>query len=233
MLAGIKALTFDTGGTILDWHNGLCQAFAHAGALHGLCAKWPEIANEYRRRSLKMMMSAVNPSFNIEEVHLRMLDAVIAEFKLTGFSAEDRESIWRRWHALDAWPDVRPALVRLRAKYVVVSFTILSTSLVVDVSRRNGLTWDCIVSCEMIGTYKTQPESYRTCAQWLGYRPDELLMVACHNFDLMAARVEGYLSAFVHRPSEWGPAGPPDPVPNPAHNIVAQDFADLAEQLGT
>lgn len=232
MLADIKALTFDTGGTILDWHNGLCQAFAHAGARHGLSANWPEIANEYRRRSLKMMVSAVNPPFNIEEVHRRMLDAVIEEFKLTAFSAEDRESIWRRWHALDAWPDVRPALVRLRANYVVLSFTILSTSLVVDVSRRNGLTWDCIVSCEMIGTYKTQPQSYRTCAQWLGYRTDELLMVACHNFDLMAARAEGYLSAFVHRPSEWGPAGPPDPVPNPAHNIVAQDFADLATQLG-
>jgi hypothetical protein len=66
----------------------------------------------------------------------------------------------------------------------------LSTSLVIDVSRRNGLSWDCIVSCEMIGTYKTQPQAYRTCAQWLGYRPDELLMIACHNFDLMAARAE-------------------------------------------
>jgi 2-haloacid dehalogenase len=48
----------------------------------------------------------------------------------------------------------------------------------------------------------------------------------------MAARVEGYLSAFVHRPEEWGPTGPPDPVPNPTHDIVAQDFADLATQLG-
>lgn len=122
--------------------------------------------------------------------------------------------------------------MRLKTKYVGVSFTILSTSLVIDVSRCNGLTWDCIVSCEMIGTYKTQPQAYRTCAQWLGYRPDALLMVARHNFDLLAARAEGYLSAFMHRPAEWGPAGPPDPVPNPAYEILAQDFADLAIQLG-
>jgi 2-haloacid dehalogenase len=232
MLNSIKALTFDTGGTILDWHTGLCQAFAQAGAQHGLSADWPEITNEYRRRSLKMMVSAVNPSFNIEDVHRRVLDAVIEEFEITALTAEDRESIWQKWHALDTWPDFPPALARLKTKYVVVSFTILSTSLVIDVSRRNGLTWDCIVSCEMIGTYKTQPQAYRTCAQWLGYRPDELLMVACHNFDLMAARAEGYLSAFVHRPAEWGPAGPPDPVPNPAHDIIAQDFTDLATQLG-
>jgi len=43
----------------------------------------------------------------------------------------------------------------------------------------------------MIGNYKPRPEAYRTCAKWLGYRPDELLMVACHNFDLMAAREAG------------------------------------------
>jgi len=28
------------------------------------------------------------------------------------------------------------------------------------------------------------------------------------------------------------PSGPPDPVPNPAHDIIAQDFGDLAAQLG-
>lgn len=232
MLAGIKALTFDTGGTILDWHTGLCNAFAQAGAQHGLSADWPEITNGYRRRSLKRMMSAVKPSFNIEDVHRRVLDELIDEFELTALTADDREGIWRQWHALDAWPDFPTALMRLKTKYLVVSFTILSTSLVIDVSRRNGLTWDCIVSCEMIGTYKTQPQAYRTCAQWLGYRPEELLMVACHNLDLMAARAEGYLSAFVHRPAELGPAGPPDSVPNPAHDIIAQDFADLATQLG-
>jgi len=202
MLADIKALTFDTGGTILDWHTGLCQAFAHAGAQHGLWADWPAITNEYRRRSLQMMVSAVNPSFNIEDVHRRVLDEVIEEFALTALTAEDRKSIWRKWHALDTWPDVPPALGRLKTKYVVVSFTILSTSLVIDVSRHNGLSWDCLVSCEMLGTYKPQPQAYRTCAQWLGYRPEELLMVACHNFDLMAARAEGYRSAFVHRPAE-------------------------------
>src|SRR5215468_9605930 len=122
MLADIKALTFDTGGTILDWHTGLCQAFARAGAQHGLSADWPEITNEYRRRSLKMMVSAVNPSFNIEDVHRRVLDEVIEEFELPALTAEDRERIWRKWHALDVWPDFPPALVRLRTTYMVASF---------------------------------------------------------------------------------------------------------------
>jgi hypothetical protein len=37
---------------------------------------------------------------------------------------------------------------------------------------------------------------------------------------------------FVRRPDEWGPAGPPDPVPNPATDIVVGGFAELADHFG-
>ena len=55
-------------------------------------------------------------------------------------------------------------------------------------------------------------------------------MVACHNFDLDAARGEGYRTAFVRRPQEWGSAGPPDPTPNPACDIVVDGFAEFADR---
>jgi phosphoglycolate phosphatase-like HAD superfamily hydrolase len=35
-LNDIRALTFDTGGTILDWHTGFSNALAATGAKHGL-----------------------------------------------------------------------------------------------------------------------------------------------------------------------------------------------------
>ena len=84
----------------------------------------------------------------------------------------------------------------------------------------------------MIGSYKTNPEAYTTCAKWLGYRPDEILMVACHNFDLLAAQKVGYRTAFVRRPDEWGKAGPPDPTPDPSLDLVVDGFAQLADALG-
>jgi 2-haloacid dehalogenase len=175
MLENIKALTFDTGGTILDWHHGLSRAFATAGARHGLRADWPAITNAYRRRSLQAMLDAEHPTFTIDDVHHEMLNTVVTEFGLQAFTTEDREAIWRTWHALDAWPDFVPALARLRAKYVVVSFTILTTSLVIDVSRRNNITWDCLISCEMIGMYKPRREAYQTAARWLALAPHEIL----------------------------------------------------------
>lgn len=229
---GIKALTFDTGGTILDWHGGISRALAAAGARQGLSADWAAVTNDYRRRSLQGIVGQVRPGFNFDDVHRRVLDAVLADHGLDALTPEDRDAVWRTWHALDAWPDFPAALAQLRRKYVVASFTLLTTSLVIDVSRRNGIDWDAIISCEMIGVYKTRPEAYQTAAKWLQLDPAEILMVACHNFDLNAALECGYRTAFVKRPGEWGPAGPPDPVPNPAHTLVVEDFPELAMRLG-
>jgi 2-haloacid dehalogenase len=228
----LKALAFDTGGTILDWHRGICSAFAAAGAARGLEADWAALTNEYRRRSLKTMINAERPGFNIDDVHRRKLDEVCAEFGLGELGAAERDSIWRAWHALEAWPDFAAAAARLRRRYVVASFTILTTALVIDVSRKNGIDWDAVISCEMIGAYKTRPEAYRTAARWLQLDPAEILMVACHNFDLDAARACGFQTCFVRRPDEWGAAGPPDPDPNPACTLAVDGFAQLAERLG-
>ena len=229
----VKALTFDTGGTILDWHRGISGAFAAAGAARGLQADWAEVTNEYRRRSLKGIVNAEHPAYNFDDVHRAKLDEVIAHFKLDALTAADRDAIWRSWHALDAWPGFAAAAARIRQRYIVASFTLLTTSLVVDVSRKNGIVWDAIISCEMIGVYKTRPQAYLTAAKWLQLPPAQIMMVACHNFDLDAARACGYQTAFVRRPDEWGPGGPPDPRPNPACTVVVDDFEALADKLLT
>ncbi|MBL8382829.1 MAG: haloacid dehalogenase type II [Burkholderiales bacterium] len=228
----IKALAFDTGGTILDWHAGICTALAAAGGARGLAADWHAVTNDYRRRSLQAIVGQVHPAFNFDDVHRRVLDEVIAHFGLDALTEADRDAIWRTWHALDAWPGFADALARLRSRFIVASFTLLTPRLVVDVSRRNGLAWDAVISCEMIGHYKTRPEAYLTAARWLQLPPAQILMVACHNFDLDAARACGYKTAFVRRPAEWGPGGPPDPVPNPANEVIVDDFDALARALG-
>ncbi|OGA68340.1 MAG: hypothetical protein A3F77_04170 [Betaproteobacteria bacterium RIFCSPLOWO2_12_FULL_67_28] len=228
----LKALAFDTGGTILDWHGGISRAFAKAGARRDLVADWPAVTNEYRRRSLRKMVGQINPAFDFDDVHRETLDEVVKDFRLDALTAEDRDAIWRTWYALDAWPDFPDVLARLRQRFVVVSFTLLTTSLVISVSRKNFLQWDAIISCQMTGFHKPRPEAYEKAAQWLALDPEEILMVACHNFDLNAARACGYRSAFVRRPTEWGPEQPPDPVPNPAHDFVADSFSELAGRLG-
>jgi len=223
----IEAFAFDTGGTVLDWHGGLVKAFARVGARHGITKDWHALANDWRRRTMKGIVGQVRPGFHMDDVHRRVLDDTLAHFGLDAFGADDRLELWRTWHALDAWPDFPAALAALRAAWPVVSFTMLPVSLVVDVSRRNALVWDAIISCEMIGVYKPHAEAYLTAARWMNLAPAQILMVACHNFDLNAAHQAGMRTAFVRRPDEWGPEGPPDPSPNRAYDFIVDGFDDL------
>ena len=142
-----------------------------------------------------------------------------------------RQQVWRAWQELDAWPGFASALERLRRALPVVSFTMLPTAMVMNVSRRNGLVWDAVISCEMIGVYKAQPEAYATAARWLSLEPSQILMVACHNFDLNGAHAAGFRTAFVRRPDEWGPEGPPDPNPNMRYDFVEDDFDGLVRSV--
>jgi 2-haloacid dehalogenase len=227
----IQALTFDTGGTILDWHGGLVRALRRIGPRHRSDLDWHEVANDWRGRAMKAIVGQIRPGFNMDDVHRRTLDETLAQFGLDAIAPDERHELWSAWRQLDAWPDFPRVLAMLRSALPVVSFTMLPTSLVVDVSRRNGLAWDAIISCEMIGVYKPHAEAYATAARWLRLKPAQILMVACHNFDLNAAHRSGFRTAFVRRPDEWGPKGPPDPHPNMAYDIVVDGFEDLLSHV--
>ena len=235
-LDDVKALTFDTDGTILDWHTGFSTALAETGAKYGLERDWAAITNELRRRSLKRMLNlgkSSPPTYNFDDSHRMTLDEVLAENGLDAFTAEDRRKIWwDKAHNFQCWPDFPNTLPKLREKFICASFTILSFRIIIDTAKRNGLTWDAVISCEAIGKYKILPEAYQTAANFLQLEPDECCMVACHNFDLDAAKAVGFKTAFVRRPDEWGSEGPPDPDPNPQHDIIVDSFPELAHQLG-
>ncbi len=227
----IRALAFDTGGTVLDWHGGLVQALQRVVSPLGLQADWHAVANDWRRRTMQGIVGQMRPAFHMDDVHRRVLDETLAHFGLQALGDAQRDALWRTWHQLDTWPDFPAALAAMRRALPVVSFTMLPTALVVDVSRRNGISWDAIISCEMIGAYKPHAEAYRTAARWLNLAPEQVLMVACHNFDLNAAQDAGMRTAFVRRPDEWGPAGPPDPLPNRAHDFIEDGFDGLCRSV--
>lgn len=231
----IRALAFDTGGTVLDWHGGLVAALSQVGAVHAISLDWDAVANDWRRRAMKGIVGHIadteHPGFNMDDVHGRTLDEVLAQHGLDTFTEAERHRLWRAWHELDAWPDFPAAQAALREKFPVVSFTMLPTALVVDVSRRNGVTWDAVISCEMIGVYKPHAQAYATAARWMALEPSQILMVACHNFDLNAAHKAGFRTAFVRRPDEWGPEGPPDPNPNMAYDFIEDNFDTLRQRM--
>jgi 2-haloacid dehalogenase len=98
-------------------------------------------------------------------------------------------------------------------------------------AKSAGLPWDCVLSAEVVRHYKPDPETYLGAADLLGVKPAELMMVAAHKDDLRAARACGLKTAFVTRPRENGPGAKVDVSRDPAFDVHARDFLDLARQL--
>lgn len=234
-IIGVKALTFDTGGTILDWYSGFYNAFEKLRVKHNVEINSNILAREIRKKSLSIIINQDQKNgktVTFDEAHFLALEFLIKEYDLNFISPQEKVEIsFSVPHSLTAWKDFPAILPLLKNKIMCVSFTLLNTRLVIDTARKNNLSWDGIISCEMIGTYKPLPLSYQTAANWLNLKPSECAMVACHNFDLNAAKEVGFKTIFVKRDKEWGPDGSIDPIPNPDHDLIVNNFEEILKYI--
>jgi len=233
----IKALTFDTGGTILDWHTGFKKAFIDLGIKYKVERDWSKLANRLRRKSLIAMTNLGkedSPKYNIDQAHRFILDKILDEESLGIVSEKDRHHIsWNVPHSFKCWEDFPENLSILREKYIATSFTVLSHRMIIDTSKLNNLAWDAIFSCEGLKKYKLLPEAYEMTANYLQLKPEEICMVACHPLDLNAAKKVGFKTAMVKRYSEWGSEDPHNikDIPKHQYDIVVDNFSDLVTEL--
>jgi len=54
-MASIQALTFDTGGTILDWYTGISTKLSELGEKRNIDEDWAGITHQYGIKSLMSM----------------------------------------------------------------------------------------------------------------------------------------------------------------------------------
>lgn len=233
----IAAMLFDTGGTLFDWHSAVLRALESRGADRGISADWPAVTKTWRTLSTSMVDAGLpqaggRATMNMDDVLALTLRTALEQDAVSGFTPDDEAALVGAWRLMDPWPDVPIALPLLRRRFVVAPFTILRTALVVDVSRHANLSWDAIISCEMIGVYKTHRTAYETAARWLDLPPERIMLVSTHNNDIAAARAYGFHTAFVYRPREWSEIPSRDPEPGDAAEMVARDLVDLARQCG-
>ena len=230
MSNGIKALTFDVGGSIFDWQTATRQAVRALADARGAAVDDAEFAMTWRRRmfeELSRVRSGELPWQNADQLHRAVLDELADAYPQLELSEPDRDELNRAWHRMGVWDDVPAALEQLREHYIVSILTVLSLSIVVDSSRHAGIDWDAYLSCEFLGAYKPDAVVYRTAARLLGAEPDEVMMVAVHPGDLLAAQRAGLKTAYV-KPKLWEPGaeGPTD-----VFDISADDYGALARRL--
>jgi 2-haloacid dehalogenase len=229
----LKVLAFDVFGTVVDWRSGIIAEFQAAARERGLAVDAATVADRWRSRYqpfLDRVRRGEMPWQVLDDLHRAALGEVVAEFSLHWLTETDVDRLVFTWHHLPPWPDAVSGLTRLRSRFVLTTLSNGGMALLVDLARANGLPFDCILSTELVKTYKPDPRTYCLVPDLLALHPEQAMMVAAHPYDLSAAAREGMRTAFVRRRREWGTgkAEAPDfPV-----DILAEDFLDLASQLG-
>jgi len=231
---GPKALFFDVFGTCVDWRSGVAREVAELAALRGVTVDAEGIADAWRAEyqpQLETVRSGRRPWVTLDVLHRESLERVLAGTALEGAGAAERDELTRAWHRLDPWPDTVEGLTRMRARHVIAPNSNGHIALVLNMARRAGLPWDVILGAETARAYKTRPEAYLRNVEAVGLAPHEVMMVAAHNGDLIAAAACGLRTAFVVRPTEHGPGQTTDLEPEGDYDIVAADLIALAESL--
>jgi 2-haloacid dehalogenase len=161
-----------------------------------------------------------------------ILDDLLVRFRIEGLTEAEKDHLNRAWHRLNPWKDSVPGLKRLKKKFVIATLSNGNVALLTNMAKHAGLPWDCVLSAELFGHYKRDPEAYLGAARLLGLAPGQVMMVAAHKDDLDAAAATGLRTAFVARPMERGDPAKADIAPEARFDVNAKDFVDLARQLG-
>lgn len=231
----IKALTFDVFGTVVDWRGTIVVEGTRMNRGHGWDIDWAAFADAWRalyQPSMSEVRDGKRPWVRLDDLHRESLDTLIPQFGLDDLGAAERDHLCRVWHRLRPWPDAVAGLLRLKMKFVLATLSNGNIALLVNMAKHANLPWDAILGAEVARHYKRQPEAYLTTADMLGLQPDQCLMVAAHNDDLVTAAGLGFRTAFVARPTEYGPAQSTDLIADYEFDIVTEDFNALAITLG-
>lgn len=231
----VKALVFDVFGTVVDWRTSVAREVETVARAKGWDIDPFAFADRWRalyQPSMDPVRHGEKPYVRLDDLHRESLVALLAEFGLDPLPAGELEQLNRAWHRLDPWPDCVPGLTRLKRRFILATMSNGNVALMLNMAKRAGLPWDMILGAEPARNYKPVPSVYLTGADWLGLQPAEIMMTAAHNGDLRAARALGFRTAFVARPTEYGPKQSRDFAAEEEWDQVVAGMDELADRLG-
>jgi 2-haloacid dehalogenase len=182
--------------------------------------------------SLNSIRNREQPWATLDELHRASLEKLVVTQGIGGLSSGDLDYIVNGWHKLSPWPDVIPGLKRLQRKFITGPLSNGNVSLLVDLAKFGELPWDMVFGADIFEHYKPDREIYTGVAKLLRVPVDSVMLAAAHNNDLGAAKGFGLMTAFIARPTEYGPGQTTDLKPDQNFTYVATSVEDLAQQLG-
>ncbi|MCZ6842521.1 MAG: haloacid dehalogenase type II [SAR324 cluster bacterium] len=235
VVSDIKVLTFDVFGTVVDWRGSVIAAASAFGNDKSISVNWEAFTDAWKtcyRPGMDRVNEGKTPWTNVYAIYRAKLEELFPEYGINGVSEGEMDHFNRVWERLDPWPDSVRGLTRLKEKFVLSTLSNSDFGSMVRMAKHAGLPWDCIITAEIAKCYKPDPRVYLTAIALLGCKPEQMMMVAAHNYDLAHAASHGMHTAFIPRPTEYGPGQTTDLAAEGDWDIVADDMEQLADALG-
>ena len=231
MSGTLKILAFDVFGTVVDWHGSIAAEVRRLS----LPVDPNEFATAWRagyKPAMAKVRSGSLPWTKIDDLHRMILNEILQRFNIVSLSESQIQELNLIWHRLKPWQDTVKGLQILKNQYTIVTLSNGNLGLLANMAKNAGLPWDLILSAEVFRHYKPDPETYLGVAEIFDVRPEQVMLVAAHKDDLMAANACGLKTAFIERPLEFGPHFSRNDLHREEYiNYHARDLLDLAAQL--
>jgi FMN phosphatase YigB (HAD superfamily) len=210
----IRSIVFDVGETLLD-----------DTAEWGRWADWLQVP----RHTFSAVMGALGaagrpngdtfayfrPDFDLAAERQRREDAGVGE----------------HIRDIDLYPDVRPALQRLRDAGYWVGISGNQTARAGELLRALDLPADKVATSGEWGVVKPDPAFFERLVDWAPGAPSEIVYVGDHrDYDVVAASRCGLRTAFVHR-GPWGHLWVDDPVVRMTADWIVDSLMELPALL--
>lgn len=232
----VKAIVFDTFGTITDWRSSIAAEGTRIAAQKGIVDfDGDAFARAWRagyRPGMARVMSGERDWVPVDVIHRERLDEIIADFGLDMLTEDERVHLNEAWHRINPWADSIPGLLRIKKAYLIAPLSNGSLVLLSSMAKRAGIPWDFVFSSDMHKAYKRDPKVYQNAIALLGYQPHEVMMGAAHNDDLEAAREQGMRTAYINRPTEYGVDQTVDFEATSDWDIITDSVEGVADALG-
>jgi 2-haloacid dehalogenase len=226
----VAVLAFDVFGTLVDWRTSVACDVRAAG----IDVDPEAFADAWRAKyvpSMQRVERGAVPWEKLDVLHRQSLDELLHEHGID-LDEDERADLNLAWHRLDPWPDVVPALERLRRRFVLVPLSNGNVRLQVDLARHAGFRWDTVLGAEIVHAYKPDPRTYLSVPDLLDVAPASVMLVAAHPSDLREAAKQGLRTAYVERPLEHGPIRPVTSQEERAEfDLAVSDLLELADLL--
>ena len=170
----------------------------------------------------------------VSEQHVPFIEIGAAALQMVAknydinLDASDARGVLAPMLSLASYPDVRPALLRLKEKGYRLAALTNSSQSGVETQIGQAMLGDCferLLSVDSVGKYKPSTAVYDWAAHEMGCDLAECMLVAAHGWDVAGAKWAGMQTAFISRPGQqlFPLALEPD--------IITADLTALADRL--